>query len=397
MAADDLTTRTQGNSTEVFLAFLKLGLTSFGGPAAHMAHFRTEFVERRAWVGDRHFSDLVALCQFLPGPATSQIGFALGLMRARWTGAFAAWLGFTLPSALLLVLFALGLAGHATTAASGAVHGLKLAAVAVVAQAVVAMARALCPDLTRAGIAMVSAVIVLAVPSTSAQLVAIVAGCAIAVVCLRLQHLAPSPAHDYGIGRCQGAVLLAVFAGLLMLLPALAGITHNQTWMLLAEFYRSGALVFGGGHVMLPALHASVVEPGWISEQAFLAGYGATQAVPGPMFAFSAYLGAIMDGWSGGMLALVAIFAPGLLLVAGVLPFWQMVQQRDAIRKAMAGASAAVVGLLAAALYDPLWTGAIASGADMLLALSGFALLMTGRVSPLVVVLGSALAGYFIH
>lgn len=378
----------------MFLAFLKLGLTSFGGPAAHLAHFRTEFVQRRAWVDDKQFSDLVALCQFLPGPATSQIGFVLGLGRARLAGALAAWTAFTLPSALLLILFAVGIGAGATIAASGAVHGLKVAAVAIVAYAVLGMARALCPDLPRTCIAIAATLIVVAIPSTAGQFAAIGTGCVLAAATLRLHHLPVGAQLDYGIGRRTGAILLVLFAALLAVLPALGTATGDGTLKLIGEFYQSGAIVFGGGHVMLPALHASVVAPGWVSEEAFLAGYGATQAVPGPMFAFSAYLGAAMHGWTGGVVGLLAIFAPGVLLVAGVLPFWQVVQQRDVIRKAMAGASAAVVGILAAALYDPLWTGAIGSGVDVAIAATGFALLLTGRVPPIAVVIGSALAGW---
>ncbi|MFD2366504.1 chromate efflux transporter [Pseudoduganella sp. GCM10020061] len=385
---------TPGTVAEVFTAFLKLGLTSFGGPASHLAHFRTEFVERRAWVDDKQFSDLVALCQFLPGPATSQIGFVLGLGRARLGGAFAAWTAFTLPSALLLVLFALGIGAGATVAASGAVHGLKLAAVAIVAYAVLGMARTLCPDLPRAAIAVAATLIVAAMPSTAGQFAAILSGCVLAIAFLKLHHLPAGAPLEYGIGKRTGAILLLVFAALLAVLPALGAATGNGMLKLVGEFYQSGAIIFGGGHVMLPALHASVVAPGWVSEEAFLAGYGATQAVPGPMFAFSAYLGAVMQGWIGGVAGLLAIFAPGILLVAGVLPFWQSVQQRDAIRKAMAGASAAVVGILAAALYDPLWTGAIRSGTDIAIAMAGFALLLTGRVPPLAVVIACALAGW---
>ena len=391
----DRTTPPPGTITEVFLAFLKLGLTSFGGPAAHLAHFRAEFVERRGWIDDKQFSDLVALCQFLPGPATSQIGFVLGLGRARLAGALAAWTAFTLPSALMLILFAVGIGAGATIAASGAVHGLKVAAVAIVAYAVLGMARSLCPDVPRAAIAIAAALIVVAIPSTAGQFAAIAAGCVLAVASLRLHHLPAGAPLAYGIGKRAGAVLLVVFATLLAVLPVLGSVTGDSTLKLIGEFYQSGAIVFGGGHVMLPALHASVVDPGWVSEEAFLAGYGATQAVPGPMFAFSAYLGAVMQGWAGGLIGLIAIFAPGVLLVAGVLPFWQAVQQRDVIRKAMAGASAAVVGILAAALYDPLWTGAIESWADITIAAAGFALLLTGRVPPIAVVGGSALAGHF--
>ena len=386
-------TPTAGAVAEVFLAFLKLGVSSFGGPSAHLAFFRTEFVERRGWLDDRAYSDLVALCQFLPGPASSQVGFALGLRRAGWAGAMAAWAAFTLPSALLLILFAAGLTQVEAIAASGAVHGLKLAAVAIVAHATWGMARSLCPDWTRTLIAILAAGIVLASATTGAQLIAIAAGGLLAFAALRMPPVLFTAHDDYRIARRTGIILLTVFGLLLALLPALGSATRQPALVLLGESYRSGALVFGGGHVVLPALHASLVAPGWISEQAFLAGYGAAQAVPGPLFAFGAYLGAVMLGWAGGLLALVAIFGPGLLLVAGVLPFWQSLQKHPRLRAAMAGASAAVVGVLAATLYDPLWTGAIQSGADVAVVVAGVVLLFTRRVSPLVIVVLCALAG----
>lgn len=389
------TTPPTGSVAEVFIAFLKLGVSSFGGPSAHLAYFRTEFVERRRWLDDRAYSDLVALCQFLPGPASSQVGFALGLRRARWAGAMAAWAAFTLPSALLLILFAAGFTQVDAIAASGAVHGLKLAAVAIVAHATWGMARSLCPDWVRTFIAILAAGIVLAASSTGAQLAAIAGGGLIALAALRVPEVPYMPQDDYRIRRRTGVILLTVFAVLLALLPALGSASGQPALVLLGESYRSGALVFGGGHVVLPALHASLVAPGWISEQAFLAGYGAAQAVPGPLFAFGAYLGAIMLGWAGGLLAVAAIFGPGLLLVAGVLPFWQSLQRHPRLRAAMAGASAAVVGVLAATLYDPLWTGAVHSGADVAVVAAGIALLFTRRVSPLVIVVLCALAGMF--
>jgi chromate transporter len=385
-----------GSVAEVFLAFLKLGVSSFGGPSAHLAYFRTEFVERRGWLDDRAYSDLVALCQFLPGPASSQVGFALGLRRARWAGAFAAWAAFTLPSALLLILFATGITQVEAIAASGAVHGLKLAAVAIVAHATWGMARSLCPDWTRTLIAIIAAGIVLASSSTGAQLIAIAVGGLFAVGALRMPPVLFPPQDVYPVSRRTGFILLTVFALLLALLPTLGSASGQPALILLGESYRSGALVFGGGHVVLPALHASLVAPGWISEQSFLAGYGAAQAVPGPLFAFGAYLGAIMLGWAGGLLALAAIFGPGLLLVVGILPFWQSLQRHPRLRAAMAGASAAVVGVLAATLYDPLWTGSVHSGVDVAVVAAGALLLFTKRASPLVVVVACALAGPFL-
>jgi chromate transporter len=388
----------RGPALEVLLVFLKLGLTSFGGPVAHLGYFRTEFVERRRWLDDKSYGDLVALCQFLPGPASSQVGMALGLRRAGWAGALAAWLGFTLPSAIALILFAYGVAEGSALAASGAVHGLKIVAVAVVAQAVWGMAKSLCPDRLRAGIAIIAALIVLAVPTAAGQVGAILLGALVGRWALQLGHLAPATLQDYGIGRRTGALLLALFTALLLLLPVLAA-SHPTPWLqATAVFYKAGALVFGGGHVVLPLLQAGVVPPGWIGNDTFLAGYGAAQAVPGPLFTFAAYLGAAMPpplgGWAGGLAMLVAIFVPGFLLVAGALPFWEAMRQRDGVQRAMGGINAAVVGVLAAALYDPLWTSTIHSRADFGLALAAFGLLVYARLSPVLVVALAAAAGW---
>ena len=383
---------------EVFAAFLKLGLTSFGGPVAHLGYFRTEFVERRRWLDDRSYADLVALCQFLPGPASSQVGIALGLGRAGWPGALAAWIGFTLPSALALVLFAFGVAQWSGLAGSGAVHGLKVAAVAIVAQAVWGMARSLCPDRPRAGIGVLAALLVLAVPTSAGQLAAIVAGGLAGRFALQAGKLPPAEHRDYGVGRRTGAALLLLLLALLVLLPAAAAAAGSTVLAAVSAFYQAGALVFGGGHVVLPLLQASVVPPGWIGNDSFLAGYGAAQAVPGPLFTFAAYLGAAMSpplgGWWGGLLMLLAIFLPAFLLVAGALPFWEALRQREGVQRAMAGINAAVVGVLGAALYDPVWTSAIGSRADFGLALAAFGLLMYGKVSPVIVVAGAALAGW---
>ena len=388
----------RGSVFEVLLVFLKLGLTSFGGPVAHLGYFRTEFVERRRWLDDRSYSDLVALCQFLPGPASSQVGMALGLKRAGWAGALAAWLGFTLPSAIALILFASGVTEWAGLAASGAVHGLKVVAVAVVAQAVWGMARSLCPDRLRAGIAVVAALVVLAAPTAAGQIGAIVFGALAGRWALKLQHLSPATHQDYGIGRRTGAVLLALFLVLLVVLPMLAAAQSSLWLSAAAVFYKAGALVFGGGHVVLPLLQAGVVPPGWVGNDAFLAGYGAAQAVPGPLFTFAAYLGAVMPaplgGWAGGLALLVVIFLPAFLLVAGALPFWEAMRQRDGVQRAMGGINAAVVGVLGAALYDPVWTSAIHSRADFGLALAAFGLLVHARMSPAAVVIGAAAAGW---
>ncbi len=390
----------RGSVIEVLLAFLRLGLTSFGGPVAHLGYFRTEFVERRQWLDDKSYGDLVALCQFLPGPASSQVGMALGLRRAGWLGALAAWLGFTLPSAFALILFAYGVAEWSGLASSGAVHGLKVVAVAVVAQAVWGMAKSLCPDRLRAGIAIGAALLVLAVPSAAGQIGAIVLGALVGRWALQLEHLSPATHQDYGLRRRTGALLLALFCGLLLLLPALAASQPSLVLSAVAVFYQAGSLVFGGGHVVLPLLQAGVVPPGWVDNDAFLAGYGAAQAVPGPLFTFAAYLGAVMPaplgGWWGGLLLLVVIFVPAFLLVAGALPFWEAMRQRDGVQRAMGGINAAVVGVLAAALYDPVWTSAIHSRADFGLALAAFGLLVYARLSPVLVVALAAVAGWWL-
>jgi chromate transporter len=382
-------------TVEVFLAFLRLGLTSFGGPVAHLAYFRREFVERRRWMAESEFARLLALCQFLPGPASSQLGFSIGMLRAGWPGALAAFVAFTLPSALLLYAFARFLPGSPGTLAEGAIHGLKLVAVAVVAQGLLGMARMLCPDAPRASIAAVAAAVVLVSGTPWAQIVVVALGAVAGLALLReLPPMAAANLHaPYGMGA--GGVVLAVFFVLLFGLPLAA---HAQPGMLavVEGFYRAGALVFGGGHVVLPLLQETVVAPGWIGRGDFLAGYGAAQAVPGPMFTLSAYLGARLPGDSGGALgsvvAVSSIFLPGLLLVAGVLPFWQSVGTKPRAIRAVAGVNAAVVGLLGAALYDPVWTSAIGSPIDVAIAIVGFALLVAWRASALVVVLWCVVA-----
>jgi len=394
----DTDTPGRGSWPEVLRVFLKLGLTSFGGPVAHLGYFRTEFVERRRWLDDKSYADLVALCQFLPGPASSQVGMALGLRRAGWAGALAAWLGFTLPSAIALLLFAYGVSAWSGLAASGAVHGLKIAAVAVVAQAVWGMSRTLCPDRSRAGIAIVAALIALALPTAAGQVGAIVFGALLGRWALPSGALAPATHQDYGVSRRTGALLLALCAAGLLLLPALSASQPSGWLAATAVFYQAGALVFGGGHVVLPLLQAGVVPPGWVGNDAFLAGYGAAQAVPGPLFTFAAYLGALMPsplgGWAGGLAMLVVIFIPAFLLVAGALPFWEALRQRAGVQRAMAGINAAVVGLLGAALYDPVWTSAIHSRADFGLALAAFGARLVARLSPALVVLLAAAAGW---
>jgi chromate transporter len=374
-------THPSGSALEVLRVFLRLGLTSFGGPVAHIGYFRAEFVQRRRWVDDLAFSDLVALCQFLPGPASSQAGFALGLMRAGFPGALAAWTGFTLPSAATLVLFAYGAGGIAASVrGQGVLHGLKLVAVAVVAQAVWGMARTLCPDRPRAAIGTLAAVLLLLAPGPAAQLGAIVLGGLAGLALPATRDLPPAPI-GLKVGRGVAAACLGLYAVLLVApLP-----------VLFTAFYRSGALVFGGGHVVLPLLRDAVVGRGLVSDSAFLAGYGAAQAVPGPLFTFAAYLGTVAAGLPGAVIGLLAIFLPGMLALIGTLPFWDALRAHPRAQSAMRGINAAVVGILGAALYTPVWTGAVLRPADLALALAGFVLLTVWRAPPLLVVaLGAA-------
>ena len=383
---------------QLFLVFLRLGLTSFGGPVAHLGYFHEEFVKRRGWLADRAYADLVALCQFLPGPASSQVGIGVGLAKAGLPGAAAAWVGFTLPSALALAAFGYGIVAFQDLVHQGALQGLKVAAVAVVAQAVWAMARSLCPDPLRASLAVAAAVALLAVSLPAMQVGVIVAGGIFGLLFLRAE-----PAEDHaslGIDLPRGLALasLALFFALLIFLPILAGAVPSQALDLVDSFYRSGSLVFGGGHVVLPLLQAEVVPPGWVSEDAFLAGYGAAQAVPGPLFTFSAYLGSVMgpepNGAAGALICLLAIFAPSFLLVIGALPFWDSLRRFGAMQRALQGVNAAVGGLLLAALYDPVWTSGIKGPADFALAIVAYTLLVFWKVSPWLVVLLSALGGW---
>ena len=385
------------SATSVFLVFLKLGCISFGGPIAHLGYFRQEFVERRKWIDEASYADLVALCNFLPGPASSQLGIALGIYRAGLPGGFAAWLGFTMPSALALVAFAYGFAAVAPTGDAGWLHGLKVMAVAVIAQAVWGMGKNLCPDRFRATLATAATLIVFAWPTAAGQLIAIAMGALIGWRYLPPLTLQPPPDLKSPIGRGAAMTAWMLFFGLLVLLPALASSTQNHMLALIDSFYRVGSLVFGGGHVVLPLIRNEIVPPGWVSDSVFLAGYGAAQAVPGPLFTFAAYLGAVMSpepaGFWGGMLCLAAIFLPAFLLVVGALPFWEALRHKSSVQSALRGVNATVVGVLLAALYDPVWTGSIRSTRDMALALVAFGLLMVWKMSPLYVVALTATGG----
>ncbi len=388
------------NPWTVFLIFLRLGLTSFGGPVAHLGYFRTEFVARRQWLSEHSYADLVALCQFLPGPASSQVGMALGLTRAGYGGALAAWAGFTLPSAIALIVFAMGLTQYGDALSGGALHGLKVVAVAVVAQAVWGMARRLCPDATRATIMAVATCAVLYSPSAWGQIGVIAAAGIAGLLLFKPEQADGHEALPVTVRRRTGLVWIGAFFALLIGLPLLAQSTSNATLDLVDAFYRAGALVFGGGHVVLPLLQAEVVPPGWVSNDAFLAGYGAAQAVPGPLFTFAAFLGAAMSagpsGWLGGMICLAAIFAPSFLLIAGALPFWEPLRRNARTRAALMGVNAAVVGLLLAALYQPVWTSAIHGPQDFGLALAALIALMVWKLPPWLVVLASGIAGWLL-
>ena len=401
----------RGSALEVLRVFLRLGLTSFGGPIAHLGYFRDEFVVRRRWLDERTYADLVALCQFLPGPASSQVGFSIGLLRAGYAGALAAWTGFTLPSAIALVAFAYGVGAWSGTQAAGLLHGMKLVAVAIVAQAVWGMARSLCPDRQRATIAAVAAIVVLASGTSMAQLAAIGFGALAGLWwCGRREadHETPAPidkpvsgdaplALGMRVSRRAGTIALVAFFTLLVGLPVLGTLWPLRGIALFDAFYRSGALVFGGGHVVLPLLREAVVPDGWVSDDAFLAGYGAAQAVPGPLFTFAAYLGAVVreppNGVAGAALGLVGIFLPGLLILVGALPFWDAFRARPRAQAMMRGVQAAVVGLLGAALYNPVWTSSVNAPMDVAIAIAGFVLLTAWRAPPLLVVVLSALAG----
>ena len=384
---------------EVFWVALRLGLTSFGGPIAHLAYFREEYVVRRKWLNEQSYADAVALCQSLPGPASSKVGIIVGTIHAGLPGAVLAWLGFTLPSAAALILFAYGVQQFDVAEAEKWLHGLKIAAVAVVAQAVWGMSRNLAPDRERASIAIVAAIVALAWPTAATPVIIIVVS---GFVGWRLLPVAASVGERMAISErvrpWMGIAALVLFFVLLIGLPTLRqAMGANQTLAVVDSFYRSGSLVFGGGHVVLPLLQAEVVAPGWVDNESFLAGYGAAQAVPGPLFTFSAYLGTVMkpepNGVAGGLLALGAIFVPAFLLTLGPLPFWDMLRRRPAFQSVIRGINAAVVGLLLAALYDPVWTSAIDGAYDFALASGALGLLMIWRWPPWLVVVLSALGG----
>jgi len=385
---------------EIFLVALRLGCTSFGGPIAHLAYFQQEYVVKRRWLDAEHYADLVALCQFLPGPASSQAGFAIGYQRRGLAGGLMAWLGFTLPSAILMITFGFGLAAMGEVSHAGWLQGLKAAAVAVVAQAVLAMWRSLCPDLPRSIIAGVIAGLLLLVSSAWSQIAAIALGALVGSAWLKPAALAPVVAPT-PVRTGRGLPWLLVFFALLFALPALARLTPGG-WMDVADkFYRTGALVFGSGHAVLPLLEREVVTPGWLSHDQFLAGYGAVQAMPGPLFTFVGYLGAVIrvgpGGWLGGIWALGWVFAPALIIVLGVLPYWQKLRRIPAAQSALSGANAAVVGVLLAALIDPVARTGLANVWTVALAAAAFAALQFLKAPPWLVVAACALLGLLIQ
>ena len=389
--------RSQVSLLEILWVTTRLGLTSFGGPIAHLGYFHEEYVKRRKWIDEQSYAELVALCQSLPGPTSSMAGAAIGFVRAGLPGGLLAWLGFTLPSALALVAFAYGVGTFGVESGAGWLHGLKVVAVAVVAQAVWGMARMLCPDRERATIAILTAIVALAWPTAAGQVLPIIVA---GLIGWRLFPPANAPLGLHirvPISPWVGMSAWVLFFGLLVALPLVRQVVASQTVAVFDGFFRSGALVFGGGHVVLPLLQAEVVAPGWVTNEQFVAGYGAAQAVPGPLFTFAAYLGFVMqpepNGLAGAALALIAIFLPGILMTLGALPFWDLLRSRGSFQSALRGVNAAVVGLLLAAFYHPVWTSAIYKPTDFGLAILAFGLLAFWKLPPWLVVVLTAVGG----
>jgi chromate transporter len=380
---------------EILIISTRLGFTSFGGPVAHLGYFHEEYVRRRKWMDEKSYADLVALCQFLPGPASSQVGMGIGIMRAGVLGGMVSFLGFTLPSVVALVLFALFLQGLGVTDA-GWIHGLKIVAVAVVGHAILGMAQKLTPDLKRKAIALFALVVILMWQTAFSQVVVILLSALIGFL-LYKHHSSDQEARvKIPISRRLAVICLSIFFGLLILLPIIREATTLEWVALFDSFYRSGALVFGGGHVVLPLLEREFVPTGWLTEEQFLAGYGAAQAVPGPLFTFAAYIGAVINGWKGGMLATVAIFLPAFLLITGALPFWDSLRQNPKIKGALMGVNAAVVGILIAAFYHPIWTSSILAPVDFALAAILFSMLVFWKLPSWMVVVTGAIGGLVI-
>ncbi len=377
---------------EILLVSTRLGFTSFGGPVAHLGYFHEEYIRRRKWMDEKTYADLVALCQFLPGPASSQVGIGIGVMRAGVIGGIVSFLGFTMPSVIALILFALLLQGL-DVGNAGWIHGLKVVAVAVVAHAIIGMAQKLTPDLQRKAIALFALVATLLWQTAYTQVgVILLAGFA-GYLLFRQPHEPDSPSLHFPVSRKFAAACLTLFFGLLILLPIIREATSSSWIAMFDSFYRSGSLVFGGGHVVLPLLEREFVPDGWLSEEAFLAGYGAAQAVPGPLFTFAAYLGAVMNGWAGGLVATAAIFLPAFLLILGTLPFWNSLRRNPKVKGVLMGVNAAVVGILLSAFYQPIWTSSILEAADFAFAAVLFSMLAYWKLPPWIIVLAGAIGG----
>jgi len=386
------TSRNLKSLIEILFISTRLGLTSFGGPVAHLGYFHEEYVRRRKWMDEKSYADLVALCQFLPGPASSQVGMGIGIMRAGVLGGIVSFIGFTLPSVIALILFAIILQGL-DVADAGWIHGLKIVAVAVVAHAILGMAKKLTPDLKRKAIALFALVVILLWQTAFSQIGVILLSAFIGFLIFK-QHQPDDEARiDFPISRRFALICLSLFFGLLILLPFLRGLTSLEWIALFDSFYRSGSLVFGGGHVVLPLLEREFVPTGWLTEEAFLAGYGAAQAVPGPLFTFAAYIGAVINGWQGGLLATFAIFLPAFLLILGTLPFWDSLRRNPKIKGALMGVNAAVVGILIAAFYHPIWTSSILTPQDFAFAAILFSMLVFWKLPPWIVVVTGAVGG----
>ncbi|NMH73272.1 chromate transporter [Bacillus sp. RO2] len=377
---------------EILIVSTRLGLTSFGGPVAHLGYFHNEYVRRRKWLDEKSYADLVALCQFLPGPASSQVGIGIGVMRAGVLGGIVSFLGFTLPSVLALIIFAIILQGF-DVGNAGWIHGLKIVAVAVVAHAILGMANNLTPDLKRKAIALFALVVTLLWQTAFSQVGVIIIAAIIGFILFKQNITEDDSRLAFPISKRLAVICLSLFFGLLILLPILREATSLNWVALFDSFYRSGSLVFGGGHVVLPLLEREFVPTGWISEEAFLAGYGAAQAVPGPLFTFAAYIGAVIDGWKGGLLATFAIFLPAFLLILGTLPFWDSLRRNSKVKAALMGVNAAVVGILISAFYFPIWTSSILAPIDFAFAAILFSMLVYWKLPPWVIVLTGAIGG----
>lgn len=377
---------------EIFLVSTRLGLTSFGGPTAHLGYFHEEYVRRRKWMDEKSYADLVALCQFLPGPSSSQVGIGIGIMRAGIVGGITSFIGFTFPSVVALIVFALIVTGF-DVGNAGWIHGLKIVAVAIVAHAIIGMAKSLTPDLKRKAIAIFALLVTLLWQTAYSQVGVILIAAIIGYLLLKQENEGAEVQSRFPISKRVGGICLLLFFGLLASLPILKEATGSYWVTMIDSFYRAGSFVFGGGHVVLPLLENEFVPTGWMSEEAFLAGYGVTQAVPGPLFTFAAFLGTVMNGWQGGMVATIAIFLPAFLLVVGALPFWDQLRNHPKVTGAMMGVNAAVIGILIAALYTPIWTSSILEAKDFALTVILFSMLAYWKLPPWIVVVTGAIAG----